>query len=128
MIVRHRKQYTYISLKTLLQLNDAAKTDLMISDYSSTFFDYSILGKPMLCFAYDLEEYEEKRTPVAHTTTKTLGERFPIFAGCLHHIFHEYVHQMKGEDADEQPDNRTYYVAYRFDVESYFVWEHTPHA
>ncbi len=36
-------------------------SDLMISDYSSTFFDYSILGKPMLCFAYDLEEYEEKR-------------------------------------------------------------------
>lgn len=36
-------------------------SDLMISDYSSTFFDYSILDRPMLCFAYDLEEYEEKR-------------------------------------------------------------------
>ena len=35
--------------------------DLMISDYSSTFFDYSILDRPMLCFAYDLAEYEEKR-------------------------------------------------------------------
>ena len=43
-------------------LNDLyAISDLMISDYSSTFFDYSILGKPMLCFAYDLEEYKEKR-------------------------------------------------------------------
>ena len=36
-------------------------SDLMISDYSSTFFDYSILHKPMICFAYDLEEYEKKR-------------------------------------------------------------------
>ena len=35
--------------------------DMMISDYSSTFFDYSILNRPMFCFAYDLKEYEEKR-------------------------------------------------------------------
>lgn len=43
-------------------LNDLyAISDLMISDYSSTFFDYSILDRPMLCFAYDRAEYEEKR-------------------------------------------------------------------
>lgn len=35
--------------------------DILISDYSSAFFDYSILDKPMLCFAYDLEEYKKKR-------------------------------------------------------------------
>nr|WP_260620424.1 CDP-glycerol glycerophosphotransferase family protein [Gordonibacter massiliensis (ex Traore et al. 2017)] len=31
--------------------------DLLISDYSSVFADYSILGKPMLCFAFDYEDY-----------------------------------------------------------------------
>lgn len=36
-------------------------SDMMISDYSSTFVDYSILERPMLCFAYDLDEYQEKR-------------------------------------------------------------------
>lgn len=36
-------------------------SDIMISDYSSSFFDYSILNRPMFCFAYDLEEYKEKR-------------------------------------------------------------------
>ncbi|MFP5114108.1 CDP-glycerol glycerophosphotransferase family protein [Bacillaceae bacterium C204] len=36
-------------------------SDMLISDYSSIFFDYSILGKPMYCFAYDLEEYKNKR-------------------------------------------------------------------
>lgn len=36
-------------------------SDILISDYSSTFIDYSILERPMFCFAYDLEEYEEKR-------------------------------------------------------------------
>lgn len=43
-------------------LNDLyAISDMMISDYSSTFFDYSILHRPMFCFAYDLEEYSRKR-------------------------------------------------------------------
>lgn len=36
-------------------------SDVLISDYSSIFFDYSIMGKPMLCFAYDYDEYAEKR-------------------------------------------------------------------
>ncbi len=36
-------------------------SDMLVSDYSSMFFDYCITGKPMLCFAYDLETYAEKR-------------------------------------------------------------------
>lgn len=36
-------------------------SDLLISDYSSIFFDYSIMCKPMLCFAYDYDEYSSKR-------------------------------------------------------------------
>lgn len=31
--------------------------DALISDYSSVFFDYSILGRPMFCYAYDLKDY-----------------------------------------------------------------------
>lgn len=36
-------------------------SDMLISDYSSIFFDYSILGKPMFCYAYDYEEYNASR-------------------------------------------------------------------
>jgi CDP-glycerol glycerophosphotransferase len=36
-------------------------SDLLISDYSSIFFDYSILGRPMLCFAYDYDQYSDTR-------------------------------------------------------------------
>ena len=32
--------------------------DILISDYSSAFFDYGLLGKPMVCFGYDYEKYE----------------------------------------------------------------------
>lgn len=31
--------------------------DILISDYSSIFHDFSILGKPMFCFAYDLDDF-----------------------------------------------------------------------
>lgn len=36
-------------------------SDLLISDYSSIIWDYSILGKPILSFAYDLKQYREER-------------------------------------------------------------------
>lgn len=36
-------------------------SDMLVSDYSSIFFDYSIQDKPMLCFAYDYEKYASKR-------------------------------------------------------------------
>ena len=33
-------------------------SDMMITDYSSVMFDYSILKRPMIFFAYDLEDYK----------------------------------------------------------------------
>lgn len=34
-------------------------SDLLVTDYSSVFFDYSLLRRPMVFFAYDLERYSE---------------------------------------------------------------------
>ena len=43
-------------------LNDLMiASDMLISDYSSIFFDYAIQGKPMLCYCYDYEKYAIKR-------------------------------------------------------------------
>ena len=36
-------------------------SDLLITDYSSICFDYSIMDKPIFCFAYDLEKYQQER-------------------------------------------------------------------
>lgn len=36
--------------------------DVLISDYSSVIFEYSLLSRPMIFFAYDLEEYDETRS------------------------------------------------------------------
>jgi len=35
-------------------------SDALMTDYSSVFFDYAILKRPMIFFAYDLEEYENE--------------------------------------------------------------------
>lgn len=40
------------------QINDLLKiADILISDYSSIVFDYSILGRPIFGYCYDLDEY-----------------------------------------------------------------------
>lgn len=44
----------YKSLNTLL-----FATDCLITDYSSIIFDYSALRKPMVFYAYDLEDFEK---------------------------------------------------------------------
>ena len=36
-------------------------SDALISDYSSIIIDYSIMHKPIFCYAYDLDEYKSKR-------------------------------------------------------------------
>ncbi|MCR2821423.1 CDP-glycerol glycerophosphotransferase family protein [Lederbergia panacisoli] len=38
-----------------------AATDILITDYSSVIFDYSILEKPMAFYATELEDYKEER-------------------------------------------------------------------
>ena len=43
-------------------LNDLLKvSDILISDYSSIVFDYSILERPIFCYGYDYESYCKER-------------------------------------------------------------------
>ncbi len=43
----------YSNIEDLYQISD-----MMITDYSSTMFDYALTGKPMIFYVYDLDEYE----------------------------------------------------------------------
>ncbi|MFK4998737.1 CDP-glycerol glycerophosphotransferase family protein [Bacillus sp. N9] len=36
-------------------------TDLLITDYSSVCFEFSLLNKPMIFYCFDLEEYTRSR-------------------------------------------------------------------
>jgi CDP-ribitol ribitolphosphotransferase len=43
------------------EINDLLiMTDILITDYSSLIFEYAILQRPMIFFAYDLDEYRSK--------------------------------------------------------------------
>ena len=43
-------------------INDLFKvSDILISDYSACISDYSILERPVICFAYDYDEYKSIR-------------------------------------------------------------------
>lgn len=50
------------NVSTYDHLNDLMLiSDILISDYSSIFFDYSILERPMLAYCYDYDLYKETR-------------------------------------------------------------------
>lgn len=60
--LKNEENLFYKNVSRYAPLTDLyAIADLLITDYSSCFFDYSVLEKPVLCFAYDREEYEAKR-------------------------------------------------------------------
>ena len=65
-------------------------TDLLITDYSSIVFEYSTLGRPMLFYAYDLEEY---------IATRDFYEPFEDFVpGRIVRTFDELVDSIRRED------------------------------
>lgn len=69
-----------IDLSSEREINDILfVADILITDYSSVCFEYSLLNRPMIFFAYDLEEYIDSRDfyypyqsfvpgPIARTT------------------------------------------------------------
>jgi CDP-glycerol glycerophosphotransferase len=67
-------------------------SDMLITDYSSVMFDYSILKRPMIFYVYDIKEYEEelrgfyfdfmKEAPGPFVmTTKELAEQILSYDG-----------------------------------------------
>ena len=62
---------TYESVEELYLISD-----ILITDYSSTMLDFSLLNRPIILFAYDLEEYENTRKSYYNLKENTPG---PIF-------------------------------------------------
>ncbi|MEN1967744.1 CDP-glycerol glycerophosphotransferase family protein [Lentibacillus sp. N15] len=52
----------FYDLSDYREINDLLLiTDLLVTDYSSVCFEYALLNKPMLFFAYDVEKYIQDR-------------------------------------------------------------------
>lgn len=62
--------------------------DILISDYSSSFFDYSILERPIVSYAYDYEEYARERGVYEDIHTVLPGDVFSTEDEVIDHILH----------------------------------------
>ncbi|MFC4620447.1 CDP-glycerol glycerophosphotransferase family protein [Camelliibacillus cellulosilyticus] len=52
----------FYDLSSYREINDLLFiTDILITDYSSVCFEYALLNRPMIFFAYDVEEYIQQR-------------------------------------------------------------------
>ena len=61
-------------------------SDILISDYSAILFDYCILERPMVCFAYDYEDYAKIRGMYLDITEELPGCVFEVERALLDHI------------------------------------------
>lgn len=60
--------------------------DILISDYSATIFDYSILERPIISFAYDYEEYSQNRGFYENLCDVVCGNVFKTQEEVISHI------------------------------------------
>lgn len=69
-------------------------SDLLVTDYSSLIFEFSSLGRPMLFFAYDLEEY---------TASRDFYEPYESFVpGRIVRTFDEVIDAIRNGDVDHE--------------------------
>lgn len=69
-------------------------TDCLITDYSSIPYEFSLLNRPMIFFAYDLEEYQQRRG---------LWDRYDsLVPGPIVKTTEEVVEKIKKNDFDYQ--------------------------
>ena len=77
-------------------------SDVLITDYSSVFFDFAILRRPILFYMYDLEEYKENiRGFYLDVPTDLPGEVITEEDKLIHRLenleiyFHQYIDKLK---------------------------------
>lgn len=64
-------------------------TDILITDYSSIHYEYALLKKPIIFFAYDVEEYKENRGMI--------GDYLQEIPGPLAKTTDEIIHFIKNK-------------------------------
>lgn len=82
--------------------------DILISDYSATIFDYAILERPIICFAYDLEEYAKERGFALDIKTEVPGG----ICATEHEVIDRIVHMDRAREIQAVKQFKGKYIAY----------------
>ena len=90
-------------------INDLLKiSDILISDYSATIFDYSILERPIICFSYDFEQYVVERG-FAMNYKEELGS---MMASTENEVFDKILNLDAKKAKEETIKLKNKYIAY----------------
>ena len=73
-------------------------TDILLTDYSSTIFEYALLGRPLLLLVPDLEEYERDPGLYLDLRTEMIGTHVKDTDGVIEAI-HDQRFDLSGYDA-----------------------------
>ncbi len=58
-VKKNDERISFVDIDNVYEI--LSKVDILITDYSSVYFDYLLLDKPIIFTPFDLKEYEEKR-------------------------------------------------------------------
>ncbi|MFI9033238.1 teichoic acid ribitol-phosphate polymerase TarL [Staphylococcus pasteuri] len=92
-ISEEHKKY-FIDISDLREVNDVLFiTDILISDYSSLIYEFAVFKRPMLFYAFDLEDY---------ITTRDFYENYESFVpGKIVQSFDELLDSLNNKDFEQ---------------------------
>jgi CDP-glycerol glycerophosphotransferase len=60
-VIPHELRHRVIDVSNYPEVQDIfLASDVLVTDYSSVFFDYAILRRPIIFYAYDVERYRDR--------------------------------------------------------------------
>ncbi|MBO1199410.1 CDP-glycerol glycerophosphotransferase family protein [Staphylococcus simiae] len=93
--ISNQHQKYFVDVSDFREVNDILFiTDLLISDYSSLIYEFAVFKRPMIFYAFDLEDY---------ITTRDFYEPYESFVpGKIVQSFDELMDALNNENYDEQ--------------------------
>lgn len=93
-IPREYKKY-FVDVSDFREVNDILfVTDILISDYSSLVYEFAVFKRPMLFYAFDLEDY---------ITSRDFYEPYETFVpGKIIETFEELIESLDNKDFEEE--------------------------
>ncbi len=96
---KHKEEFAAIQYENILMLDSDSDpyvvlklSDVLVTDYSSIYFDFLLVDKPIIFFDYDREDYEKSSRELYWEYEKmTPGEKVETMEGLIEAIYHACI-------------------------------------